>query len=754
MPPEPGSLHGTDELSIAFSIDGLPSLRSGEDGVDESAIESVSLLFLSETGKYVASANADMQPGTQSRLSFKIPVILKENTPYRLLAITNTHHYLPEGYDDYLTYIDRLSHESKGQPFSPILQKKEALTPTSIRLLPMRGETAFTFTREDGVCHSDASLTFRKLVSRIDIINEATDELRIEAAALCNWRDEVNAADPAQSAGNVQGIYADETDGMPEFVDFPVGAANLYGSLYCFPSPPGISESGDHHTTSVILKAYWHDDTEATFYRVNIGDKGQEVRMEANMRYSLTIKSVGGRGSATPADAYGSAETIFVPFIPDQDVALIPLTDKRVRIDHDSRCIEIEALDTDNFNGFIDIPFMMHIDPAFGQDAAVYLGYDNSDGLNWPLEGRISTSDASDYLYCEGSYGINGKKSLYSKSKGNTFELTAADMAGVSLNMKNEDHFFISVGAMAPDDPPIERIITIDTRRLYGSSTSWGYMLEYKVKVTPGRAIINDVVISDNAGDCWMIMDRNVQNSTTHRNFIGYDAEGYRRQAYNYSHFIYTDMYLPFKMLESGQPMPEDHHEESLGHTAYNSSRSSFSASLTSLKSERTKWLGSLTYQAGSVRRSPFYENANINTWVYPSASVIDLLTAKIRVSKMRMYLVSDIPAIVGGDRIPVCCYLPYFFTEDNLSSSYTYFYASCKGAASDTPDEYVLIYPTATEVKAHRPSPSYLSGMSRLIRRLTEDEAREYKENYLGYGSPCLLKECHPDTYPDNSGW
>ncbi len=754
MPPGSGNMPGEEEMCLSFSIDGITSARSETESADESAIESVCLLFFSGSGTLVASVDAEIPTDSQNRLSFKIPLILQENTPYRLLAIANAHLFLPEGYDDYLAYIGNLSRESIDNSISPVLHKKEALTAASIRLLPMRAETNFTFTRNNGECHSNASLTFRKLVSRIDIVNETTDNLRIVSAAICNWRDEVNAADPTLSNGEMHGIYANESDGVPEFVDFAEGSDYLSGALYCFPTPSGVSEPGDQHTTSVILKAYWQDDTEATYYRVNIGEKGQNVKMEANMRYTLTIKSVKGRGSTTPAEAYRSAETIFVPFIPDQDVALIPLTDKRVSIDHDNRTIEIEALDTDNFNGFIDIPFMMHIDSAFGPDEEVYLGYDSSDGLNWPLEGRISMSDASDYCYCEGSYGINGKKSLYSKSKGKTIELTAADMAGVSLNLKNGDHFFISVGAMAPDDPPIERIVTIDTHLLYGSSTTWGYMLEYKVKIKPGRAIINDVVISDDNGDFWMIMDRNVQSSTAAKKFLGYDQEGNRRQAYNYSHFIYTDMYLPFKVLESGEPMPEDYHEESLGYTSYNSSRYSFSNSLSSLKSERTKWLSNFTYQAGAVRRSPFYESDNINAWVYPPASLIDILPAKIRVSKMRMYLVSDIPAAVGGERIPVCCYLPYFFTEDNLSSSSTHCYATCKGMQSDTPDEYVLIYPTPTEIKTYRPSPSILSGMSRLIRRLSDDETRTYKENYLGYGSPCMLKECHSDTYPDNNGW
>lgn len=743
-----------DKLDISFSIDGISSTRADRNNVEESAIENVYLLFFTETGTLTAVVKGDINADVPGKLGFNIPLILKEGTDYRLLAIANADNFLPDGYNDYLQYIDRLNQEVAAERVSPTLFKKDALTSSSIRLLPMKGEATFSFSRLNGECHSSTSLIFRKLVSRIDIINEIPENINIVSAALCNWRDAVNVADPSATCGDLQGIFSDESAGTPDFVDFAEGNLSLTGSLYCFPSSSDKSEPGDHRTTSIILKAFWKDDTEASYYRVNIGEKDESVSMQPNMRYVLNIKSVKGRGSKTPHEAYESAEAIFVPFIPEQDVALIPLTDKRITIDHANRSIEIDAFDPDNFNGFIDIPFMLHIDSKFGNNAQVYVEYDTEDGLNWPLEGRISRTDASDYAYCEGSYGINGKRYLFSKSKGSDVALASTELVGVSLTLKNEEQFFISVGAMAPDDPPIERTITIDTHKIYGSSTIWGYLLEYKITVRPRQTIINDVVISDDDDNYWMIMDRNVQDSTTHKNMIGYDSDGFRRQAYNYSNLIWDDMHIPFKMQDTDTPMLENYHEESLGHFFNISSKDKFTTSFSTLNTERTKWLNNYIYPETATRRSPFYEDANIKEWIYPSESIIETMKTKIKAAKMRMYMISEIPAMINGEKIPVCCYLPYSFTPSNLDNTATHLYAACKDIPSPTPDGYVLIYPTPAAILTYKPTTYKFYGISRLVRPLADEELNAYKANYLGYGAPCRLRICHYDTYPYNQDW
>lgn len=168
-------------------------------------------------------------------------------------------------------------------------------------------------------------------------------------------------------------------------------------------------------------------------------------------------------------------------------------------------------------------------------------------------------------------------------------------------------------------------------------------------------------------------------------------------------------------------------------------------------------WIKTYDYKEGQIKNSPFYESDDNTKWKLPTLSTMELCKAKMKVSKLRMFLVSDIPAKHDDNLIPVCCYWPYYNSgvEMGITTDSTFGYYVSNG--DGTPQSIILIYCDKTEVKTFiLSSMSNYTGLSRLVRSLNSSDLEDYKNNYLGYGSePHKLTICHPDTqYPENEDW
>ncbi|MDE6633076.1 MAG: hypothetical protein K2K23_08775, partial [Muribaculaceae bacterium] len=157
-----------------------------------------------------------------------------------------------------------------------------------------------------------------------------------------------------------------------------------------------------------------------------------------------------------------------------------------------------------------------------------------------------------------------------------------------------------------------------------------------------------------------------------------------------------------------------------------------------------------------AVRTSPFYEDDNISDWRLPTESLMELFRDKIKVSKMRMYFISDVSANAGKENIPICCYLPYenfsMGVIDNDSPGYCFSDSSEKN--NNTKSASVFYLNQNDVIRENFSSSSRNQQIiTRLVRPLTNDELEYYKLNYLGYGSQLKLSLCHPDTYT-SEGW
>lgn len=761
---------GIDELAdsdsckivIPFSIDNSSKTRSGEQVFDET-IEHVYLMFFSDLN---ATPDAVVQVKVEDSevLSFYLPSELKSGTTYTLVAIANADDYVPSGFENFSEYVKSVSGLSdiclfhSGSIVSS-LASVSTTDPTYSQVcgVPMKAmDDTFSFTKTNGeisITKCD-KLLFYRLVSRVDVINSANNVI-IEGIAMCNWRDSGYIADSATLPGNICGVLTGDSGNNQNSLQFvsPVtdddGSQNLIGALYCFPSVVENSLKGDENTTALIIKARYNGEDTSCYYRVNLGVNEDSSELKANTKYTVNIKDVSGKGYATPEEAYvATTEPSTEPTIPEgMDFALIPLSTDRVKVDHDARTIEIDAFDPDCFNSFIDFEFEIYINEEI-QSNQIWVKSE----LNWPLEGRVSKDRSDVYLYCPDSFKENNPK-VYFKSTKDEIELSF----GKDISVVDKDKIFISVGAMAPDDPAIIRKVSIG---------EFNNLTEYILTIKPRTVIIDDVVLFDTDKTPWLILDRNIQHTAYYYNnnvnknaiikLLERDVEGKRGQAYNYCALNY--MKIPFKYKDlNNTPFDEKQHGLYNGQSVYYKDKGKLSLSPANGNNTRLSWLNNFVYKEGMIRTSPFYEIGNIEAWKFPEKQIMDLCMNKMKVSKMRMFLVSDVKANSDKGMIPICCYMPYGGALINSSIAQGYFISTSE--SGDCAEAIVDIYCNVTEVVCNQltlASTSTRSGLSRLVRLLTSEELDDYKINYLGYGStPCKLTPCHPDTYESASlGW
>lgn len=783
---------GIDELAdsdsckivIPFSIDNSSKTRSGEQVFDET-IEHVYLMFFSDLN---ATPDAVVQVKVEDSevLSFYLPSELKSGTTYTLVAIANADDYVPSGFENFSEYVKSVSGLSdiclfhSGSIVSS-LASVSTTDPTYSQVcgVPMKAmDGTFSFTKTNGeisITKCD-KLLFYRLVSRVDVINSANNVI-IEGIAMCNWRDSGYIADSATLPGNICGVLTDggvNTLNSLQFVS-PVtdddGSQNLIGALYCFPSVVENSLKGDENTTALIIKARYNGEDTSCYYRVNLGVNEDSSELKANTKYTVNIKDVSGKGYATPEEAYvATTEPSTEPTIPEgMDFALIPLSTDRVKVDHDARTIEIDAFDPDCFNSFIDIPVKIYLNEDVYKSVTVSndnTTNDNRNTLEWPLIGRFSLEESKDYYYCPNSFISDANKAtVYSKSEEKEVVLP---YFSPEIKAVNNTEFYISVGAMAPDDPALTKVIRfcvyVDENPKANNFPD--LIVNYTLNIKPREVIIDDVVLFDTDKTPWLILDRNIQHTAYYYNnnvnknaiikLLERDVEGKRGQAYNYCALNY--MKIPSKYKDSNNtPFDEKQHGLYNGQSVYYKDKGKLSLNPANGNNTRISWLENFVYKEGMIRTSPFYEIGNIEAWKFPEKQIMDLCMNKMKVSKMRMFLVSDVKANSDKGMIPICCYMPYGGATINNPFAEGYFISTSE--SGDYAEAFVDIYCNVTEVVCNQlnlDTSSTRPGLSRLVRSLTSEELDDYKINYLGYGStPCKLTPCHPDTYKSTSlGW
>lgn len=428
----------------------------------------------------------------------------------------------------------------------------------------------------------------------------------------------------------------------------------------------------------------------------------------------------------------------YTPDIPwDKDYALVPLQGDGVKVDHEKMTIEIDGFDPNCFNSFIDIPFLVYINKKLGENEEVVVNVDTENALQWPLEGRVAKQPAEDFYYCRESF-TDG--SVYNSANANKVSRSELDVH--DLVFADGDKCFISVGAMAPDDPMITRTISVKLAGGGAVMTDW----TYTVKIKPRSVIIDDVIITGEGGESFVVMDRNLQlatGSTGNPEVCGRDASGKRAQAYHYCDW--DGMKIPFK-FENASSINNNLKGESF-HTPFKG----YSRDLNEYfiyNGAKDEWLKTFVFKNGMNKNSPFYDNESVKSWEFPQEQYLELVRTKMRLSKMRMFLVSDVPAIDGVETLPICCYFPYMGSDLGKSDKETAGYYGTGNPVKNYSSTIFLA--ESTKVNSVIKTETNQKIVARLVRPLTSDELESYKTEYLGYGDKALtLSPCHADTYP-----
>ncbi|MDE6740997.1 MAG: hypothetical protein K2J58_01550, partial [Muribaculaceae bacterium] len=315
---------GEGEVQVLFSIEGIYTTKAEGGEEMESRISHAYLLFYPsdisiEEAVPLAYVRADVSETDPSTLTFKMPLQLLPDTDYRLIAVANADSYVSDVYSSFSDYLAEWSGKSENEREELCLYRKDPILALNVENLPMRGElqngAPFRYTIQNGVYQVTSSLTFRRMVARIDVVNIVKAGFTLEGVALCNWRDAVSIISGSQS-GSVRGVLMDigEHSYEASFIDVEdkSGFQQLQSAIYSFPSTVAESGIGDSESTALIIKARYGDDAESSYYRVNVGTNGTRSEVKANSKYLITIQSVKGRGASTPLEAYSASESQLV----------------------------------------------------------------------------------------------------------------------------------------------------------------------------------------------------------------------------------------------------------------------------------------------------------------------------------------------------------------------------------------------------------------------------------------------------------
>lgn len=373
-----------------------------------------------------------------------------------------------------------------------------------------------------------------------------------------------------------------------------------------------------------------------------------------------------------------------------------------------SNRIDIDGFEPSLFNTFLDIPFSLHLDPSLEEEVSASVSAD----LEWPMEGRVSSTPAGNLKYTWDSF----------KEK---------PIAAPVVNLKDKSRLYVSVGVMAPDDPQIVRTITL--------SAPGAPDVIYTVTVKPRPIVIDDVIVTLSDGTRLMICDRNVQD---YKNKDGYaftcwNSAGFREsQAYHYGN--YENMIIPGKKDEYDNPVKESFHR-AFGGAAFDSSASQNSLFKNYVSKE---WY---TYcKCENCKLSPFYTSSRINEWGLPTLAELKEIFGQIKASKMRLYFLSDLKLDDGKE---VCCYLPFITASTDPPSEFNMCgYMIADELISNSKGLIVYLDDIGNLVLLNEDNQYCKNFLARYVRKLSSSDIKEYTDGYLS-SSP--LRPCEPDTWP-----
>lgn len=148
-----------------------------------------------------------------------------------------------------------------------------------------------------------ASITFKRRVARIDLVNNSTTPFILESAQVWNARARGHMLDEG-------GTFVSDANFLnyDQQVVKAEGATSILAKLYAMPNHVMVPTIQDHETTCLIIGGKYNGSATTTYYRVNVSSPTGAQNVRANGAYTINITNVTDAGETDPGEAYDKTQ--------------------------------------------------------------------------------------------------------------------------------------------------------------------------------------------------------------------------------------------------------------------------------------------------------------------------------------------------------------------------------------------------------------------------------------------------------------
>ncbi len=148
-----------------------------------------------------------------------------------------------------------------------------------------------------------ASITFKRRVARIDLVNNSTTQFILESAQVWNARARGHMLDEG-------GTFVSDANFLnyDQQVVKANGATSILAKLYAMPNHVMVPTIQDHETTCLIIGGKYNGSATTTYYRVNVSSPTGAQNVRANGAYTINITNVTDAGETDPGEAYDKTQ--------------------------------------------------------------------------------------------------------------------------------------------------------------------------------------------------------------------------------------------------------------------------------------------------------------------------------------------------------------------------------------------------------------------------------------------------------------
>ena len=310
---EADPINSTDEpgsLCISFSIEGVDT-RVEADVFETEIKEAVLIFYNPKDDSFVDYLLLTPRSSEDRRFDLTFPSYFKAGEEYKVLVFANYSPYSTDGVDDLLNA--GYSYEQMRENMTAHLIDDSYI----VAPLPYTGklidynevENVLTVPGHDpSEGKLDYRVVFKRIVSRIDLLNKVPNKLNIQWAKLVNYRSQSYMYSDLLTGQIIRNRETNPNSlgvakPYDEIVDGQIFTQQISGQLYCFTNVTELSSVGDNESTALLICGYYGDSDTPSYYRINIVSQYGRQALKQNTAYVITIRDVHSVGARNEEEA-------------------------------------------------------------------------------------------------------------------------------------------------------------------------------------------------------------------------------------------------------------------------------------------------------------------------------------------------------------------------------------------------------------------------------------------------------------------